>query len=100
MKRIALLLAALTLTASVAMAYVQPGQLTRSPGPGTPTFIPGDGPDRSQLPGGITTDPVRGLGHPVPGAGGATNPVPEPGTMMLASMGLIALGAAVRRRRH
>jgi hypothetical protein len=100
MKRIVLLLAAMTLAATTAMAYVQPGQLPQSRPQGGSTFIPGDGNDRSPLPEPITTDPIRGLGHPVPGAGGATNPVPEPGTMMLASMGLIALGAAVRRRRH
>ncbi len=29
-----------------------------------------------------------------------TQPVPEPGTMVLASMGLIALGVASRRRRR
>jgi uncharacterized protein (TIGR03382 family) len=31
--------------------------------------------------------------------GGATTPIPEPGTLTLASLGLLALGAARRKRR-
>ena len=105
MKRIALVLAALALTASTASAYVQLGHLSETHPRATEKVAlpPGNGGSPGQLTGTMGTDPVRGLYSPsrgaVPGSGPA-NPVPEPATMVLVSMGLIALGTAVRRRRQ
>ena len=105
MKRIALVLAALALTASTASAYVQVGHLSETHPRATENvaLAPGGGQSLGQLPGTVSTSPVRSLYSPVaggqPGAGPA-NPVPEPATMVLVSMGLVALGTAVRRQRH
>jgi hypothetical protein len=102
MKHVVVVLAALTLTASAAFAYVQPVNLTPSPAQVGKTQViqPGDG----QFDGHFSDrGPGRGVNRPRTGDGpvsGATNPVPEPATLTLASMGLIALGTALNRRRR
>ena len=108
MKRIALVLATLTFAASTALAYVQPGHLpqTKPQSVQSPILAPGD--DQGTTSGTGNSYPGSDVYRRQPGGrppsdrppDGATKPVPEPGTMMLASMGLLALGAAVRHRRH
>lgn len=112
MKKLALPLAAFLLLAALpAMAYVQPGSLNQKAKVGATqsksnrTTQDMDGGARS----GNTTAPER-LGDvgvtndpfsdaPLQGGDVPTQPVPEPGTMAMASMGLLAIGAALRHKR-
>jgi len=94
--RVLTLLVLMALAATPAFAYVQPGTFVgsdKSMGLLPPSPISLN--DVSDPPG------VTGIIAPSesPVTDGASAPVPEPGTMAMASMGLMALGATLRRRR-
>ena len=111
MKKLVLPVAALLLVALPAMAYVQPGSLNQKAKVGaTPTKssrttqnmdggsgVGGSTNSRERVgSGATTTDPFADT--PVQ-SDAPTKPVPEPGTMAMASMGLLAIGAALRHKR-
>jgi len=101
MKKYLLGLALMALLASPSFAYVQSGQLLGNSGG------KGAGENHSsRIPAWIDShDPIGSSGHPAgtpgidPYGEAPSRPIPEPGTMALASLGLLALGVSRARRR-
>ena len=97
MKKAVIILGALMVLSAPVFAYVQPGSLA-----GT-TKVKGGPAPKEQSDGSTGSDATPMYTEiPVtvePVTDGTVKPVPEPTTMALASMGLLAVGAALRKRR-
>jgi hypothetical protein len=106
MKKLVLSLLLLAVLAAPSFAYVQSGHLLqdRQASPNHQERHPvsrwlegenygGGGPGGI----GISGTPLPTVGPPI--GDDATRPIPEPGTMVLASLGLLALGVSRARRR-
>jgi hypothetical protein len=106
MKRLVLLILGLTLAAAPARAYIQLGHLPpeQQPKQDNATLQKGgiSGTDFSDSGLRKRRDMIevpKPLAGPLPLGEPVTRPIPEPGTMALTSLGLLALGAAGHRRR-
>ncbi|NOT35381.1 MAG: PEP-CTERM sorting domain-containing protein [Candidatus Eisenbacteria bacterium] len=107
MKKVTLAAIALVLMAAPAFAYVQPGSLNQNARLGNTQNghrqgqeMDGGGSGYRRAPGSAVTPGTDPLVSPRGTDGeNPTRPVPEPGTMAMASMGLLAIGAALRHKR-
>ena len=97
MRKAVLGLAAMMVLAAPVLAYVQPGSLSSKTTTREGDRVAKEQSDNPGLSDPSTTE-VPATIEPVEGA--PVKPVPEPGTMAMASMGLLAIGAALRHRRN
>jgi len=93
MRMTALVLVLAALVSAWALSRPQPGQM---PHPGVAMAQAGVTHPSSTTP----TDPPAAATKPARGPGGLSSPAAELGTMLLASLGLLALGLALRQRRR
>ena len=96
MKRLLLTSSFLALLAAPSFAYVQSGQLL--PADPKSTAVDARVKVRRWLdPNPVSAPNVEPIFDPL--VEGVTRPIPEPGTMILASLGLLALGVSRSKRR-